>query len=440
MKLLPALRQRLTAGVFVYVVVVTVLVATLGYLVNERVEQLVWESLLESELAHLAARRDADPAYRWTDTETLKLYGPPTDRMLPPDLQGLPPGVHDEVLFAGSQHAVLIGNIGGAPVALTLDIAQLEHSEWILNWTAAAWCIVGVVLLALVTYLWAGWLVRPLTSMAAQITSWSPQRSAQRIALPSNAPREAEIIASGLNDYAQRLEQFLDRERAFINTASHELRTPIAIISGAAEVALDRTVASAATSASLRHILHTAQDMEHLVSLLLALAKDPSRLHMADETIDLADLLVLVAQDHEHLAKRKELTLNLELSAAPSICAPRQIVRAAVGNLVRNAIENSDRGTITVSARSPAHVVVTDPGHGMSEAEMSAIYTSLARSTDFGDKEVGIGIDLITRLCDHLGWRLTFESQPARGTTARLDFESDASSLTETTFFRRTVS
>lgn len=440
MNMLPALRQRLTLGVFLYVVVVTLVVAAHGYLVNERAEQLVWESLLDSELTHFAARTASDPSYGWTDTETLRLYGPLAGNAVPRELLDLPQGVHDEVPLNGGQYVVLVGSVDGETHAITLDISHLESNERGLTWTMAAWSAAAVAVLGLITYFWAGWLVRPLTSMAARISSWSPERAGQRIALPESAPREARVIATALNAYACRLEEFLERERAFINTASHELRTPIAVMSGAAEVALDRKATSPETALYLQHILRTARDMERLVSLLLALAKDPARLHAADESIDLSNLLLLVAQDHEHLAKRKELRLDLELEEALTICAPPQIVRAAVGNLVRNAIENSDRGTITVTARHPACVIVADPGHGMSEVEMSAIYTNLARSSEVGDYEAGIGIDLIARLCEHLGWRLTLQSQPERGTTATLDFDPDAVETRRTTFFRQRAS
>jgi signal transduction histidine kinase len=137
-------------------------------------------------------------------------------------------------------------------------------------------------------------------------------------------------------------------------------------------------------------------------------------------------MLPQVARDHEHLANVKNLSLNIDVSGAPIIDAPQQIVRAAVGNLLRNAIENSDCGTISVEAGKPGWVRVTDPGHGMSELEMSRLYTRQARSGKAGESSGGIGIELISRLCDHLGWQLSFESQPGRGTLASLYFTIDA--------------
>jgi signal transduction histidine kinase len=134
-------------------------------------------------------------------------------------------------------------------------------------------------------------------------------------------------------------------------------------------------------------------------------------------------VVTTVTKDHQHLARLKELTLQFEIEDAPTIDAPPQILHAAIGNLVRNAIENSDRGTIIVAAGTPARITVTDPGHGMSDREMSDLYTKLARSGDTGGSGDGIGIELISRLCAHLGWRLSFESRSGKGTIAVLEFD-----------------
>ena len=78
---------------------------------------------------------------------------------------------------------------------------------------------------------------------------------------------------------------------------------------------------------------------------------------------------------------------------------------------------------ILLIARQAGKVTVDDPGHGLSDEEMSAMYTRLARAGTMGGS-AGIGIDLIARLCDHLGWKLSFSSEPGKGTRAALDFRT----------------
>ena len=125
--------------------------------------------------------------------------------------------------------------------------------------------------------------------------------------------------------------------------------------------------------------------------------------------------------DHRHLTRDKDLSLALAPLQPCEIVAPLPIVQAAIGNLLRNAIEHSDRGRITIRLEAPATVVIDDPGHGMSPEEISAIYARLARGG--GDRDgSGIGLDLISRLCEHLDWRLDIASGPGGGTTTTLGF------------------
>ena len=108
-------------------------------------------------------------------------------------------------------------------------------------------------------------------------------------------------------------------------------------------------------------------------------------------------------EDHRHLTRDKDLDLALGPLPHCEIVAPAAIVQAAVGNLLRNAIENSGRGRIRVRLQADATVVIEDPGHGMSPEEISAIYARVARGGG-GRDGGGIGLELIARLCDHLGW------------------------------------
>jgi len=260
--------------------------------------------------------------------------------------------------------------------------------------------------------------LRPLADMARAIAALSPDRSGQQVAIEARASSELVVIANALNDYLRRNERFVERERTFINTASHELRTPLAVIDGATEIGLQPDAQAATARHQLLRIQRTVRDMKQLIALLLALAKDPSRLAQAGEPVDLPSLLAQIVDDHVYLTEGKSLQLRLSAPHACRIVAPPGIVRAAIGNLLRNAIEHSDNGTIDVELRGDATVVIRDPGHGMSPEQVSAIYGRLARggAADGG----GIGLDLIARLGEHLGWRLEIDSDPARGTVATL--------------------
>lgn len=417
-----SLRHRILAWLAGYAALLLVAMFTHSLLVNEEAEQLVWESLLDSELAHFLERKAKDPDYLWTDTDNLKLYVEGSERLEPEALAALPAGVSDDVALNGREHVVLVKSIDGKRHVLTLDITRLEHEEEAI----AAIMLVSGLLVVLVAGLVIAWglgrITRPLSRLAADISQLQPDRNDQHLAIDDSATSELVIIADALNDYLRRNQRFVERERVFINSASHELRTPIAVIAGATELALAQDALPAAARTQMNRVRNTAREVEQLISLLLVLAKDPARLGATSDRIALHQLLPELVDDHRHLTRGKDLVLLLETMPACDIVAPVAIVQVAIGNLLRNAIENSDRGEIHVGLQADATVVIEDPGHGMSPEEISALYAQVARD---GREGGGIGLDLISRLCEHLGWRLEFSSVSGRGTRATLHLRQD---------------
>lgn len=415
------LRQRILLALLGYVVVLSLAVIVNGLVVNEYVERMVWQTLLDSEFDHFLERRAEDPTFRWVDTEQMKLFDAGRPDTVPADLRGLPPGLHDDIMVDGIERVVLIREVDGRKLMLALDLTELEAREFDMGLTVIGSALTMVVLLGGLIAWGVNRLVRPLSHMADRIARLQPDKSGQRIEVPDSASAELVVIADALNDYLQRNDRFVERERVFIDSASHELRTPIAVIAGASEIALQHEM-PIATRSQLTRIRRTARDVEHLISLLLVLARDPARLALSSDRVALDQLLPEIVEDHRYLTRDKDLAITLAPMPSIEIVAPLPIVQAAVGNLLRNAIEHSDRGEIAVRLEAPATVVIDDPGHGMTPEEISAIYARVARGG--GDRGgSGIGLDLISRLCEHLGWQLEIASSHGNGTTTTLRFQ-----------------
>jgi signal transduction histidine kinase len=419
-----SLQLRITVGVIVYMLLLSLAVVYHGATVNERAERLLWRSLLQSELDHYLARHKEDPDYHWRDTDDVILYDSNEPRTIPHRLTTLSPGLHDDIKVDGRERVALVKDQVGRRFIVSLDITSFEDEERHLSTLMVGSALGGLLLSGIIVAWGLRRLAKPLSKLATDIAALQPDRPGQRIEPGARASSELVVIADAVNGYIERNARFVERERAFIDSASHELRTPIAVIAGASEIALDQLTLTqsdtpVATRQQLQRILHTARGVEQLISLLLVLAKDPRRLAGISDHFRLDQLLPEIMEDHRHLCADKNLTLELAPLPACEVVAPLTIVQAAIGNLLRNAIENSDRGTIVITLRPEAVVVIDDPGHGMSPEEISAIYARMARGG--GREGSGIGLDLIARLCEHLGWNLKLEPRAERGTRATLD-------------------
>lgn len=415
MKTRRSLHAKLLIWLGGYVVLLTGVVMLQGFIVSEFVEDVVRKSVMSQELERHLERRASDPDHRWYDTDAMQLYGLP-ERAPPPVLSALAEGVHNGIWMDGREIVALVRQVRGVRYVMVLDVTEPEAREDTLIVFLFGLSLVLVLVLGVLI----AWGLRrslgPLSSLARDIGALAPDCAGQRIVLGDSATSELQVIADALNDYLHRYEVFVERERVFNDTASHELRTPIAVIAGASELALEQPGLPANARQQVQRILHTARGVEQLIALLLTLAKDPARLARASDTVQLHKLLPEIIDDHRHLLQDKALTIVVDGLAPCTVEAPPHIVQAAIGNLLRNAIENSDRGVIRVRLDADATVTIEDPGHGMTHEEISRIYAQMARQ---GGRE-GIGLDLLGRLCEHLGWRLTITSTPGSGTLGRL--------------------
>ncbi|MCS3745957.1 signal transduction histidine kinase [Xanthomonas arboricola] len=413
------LGRRVMVWLFGYTLLMTLAVFGTAQYLHERAEHGVWRSLLNSELDSILDSSAQSPGYHWQDSDTLRLYRLDGGKAVPPVLRTLHPGLHEHDVD-GRPSAVMVRDTAQAGrLALVLDITDFEALEkFLTRWMLAAGvALIGITLL-MGAYAMAR-LVSPLVELARDIGALRPERRAQQVAVGAQGSAELYVIADALNDYLERNGQFVERERAFIDSASHELRTPIAVIGNAVELALEQPGTPPAVRHQLQRIAQTSASVEQLIALLLVLAKDPGRLVRSSDTVRLDHLIPDIVADHAHLCADKDLQLVIEPLPPCSLTAPVAIVQTAIGNLLRNAIENSDRGIIRIALSAPGVVRISDPGHGMTPEEISAIYARLAR----GDARQGngIGLELIGRLCEHLGWKLSLESDAGQGTVATLD-------------------
>ena len=414
-----SLRRRMVLWLLAFAAVVSILVFAIGIHVHEHAEHAAWRSLLGSELTAIEEHSARDPGYRWQDSDTLRLYRLDAADGVPDVLQGLHNGLHDNIQVDGRLSAVMVRpSEKMGRLALVLDIEDFHEMESFAERSALLGGIVLIVVTGLAAWLGVSRLVRPLAVLADDIGRLHPGAQAQRIKVARGGSSELYVIADALNDYLERNDRFVERERLFIDMASHELRTPVSVIAGAAELALKSEHTASSTRSLLERIRGSARGMQELIDLLLVLAKDPIRLQGMEERQALGPMLQAVVHDHQHLAEHKDLAIVIEDPVACDVLGPAAIVQAAIGNLLRNAIENSDRGTIRIHVETPATVVITDPGHGMSPDEIGATYSRIARGG--GDRQgSGIGLDLIARLCEHLGWEMELTSSD-QGTIATL--------------------
>jgi len=256
----------------------------------------------------------------------------------------------------------------GREVVLVVGQATDDNEESLgtLKLLLLAGLPVALALASLAGYGVAAAALRPVEAMRRKAAEIGDASTGERLPLPGTADELGRLGAT-LNAMLARLEQALDRERRFVADASHELRTPVAILKAELELALRE----GRTEEELRDALGSAfEETERITRLaddLLVLARtDSGTLPLRLERLSPADLMTDVARRFRAAGHRIEVDAPAQLA----LSGDRLRLEQALGNLVANALEHGEE-PVRLWARSRGSAVelhVEDQGAGLPPA------------------------------------------------------------------------
>jgi len=239
---------------------------------------------------------------------------------------------------------------------------------------------------------------------------------------------EVKRLSDTFDDMVGRLENAFESQKQFIQDASHELRTPIAIAQTNIEVAEMEEKATAGDYKRLMEILKMSLDRLNKLSDSLLLLSEGDQPQMKLSVVDIASILNEVAV--EARAKATAASVSLELEPLPDempTLGDALRLKQAVINLVDNAIKyNKPGGTVKVSARAEGNQIimqVQDTGIGISQADRERIFNRFFRvdkSRSRAQGGIGLGLAIVKKIVEDHGGTISVESTPGEGSTFRI--------------------
>jgi signal transduction histidine kinase len=206
--------------------------------------------------------------------------------------------------------------------------------------------------------------------------------------------------------YVEDLELALTLERdksAFLAALSHELKTPLNVILGFADVLLSEVEGplSADAKENLETVRRSGLHLKALIKDILDLSGlESGELTLTREFTDVYSIADDVLKEHRVSAQEKQLELSLTGRSAQAWADPVR-VRQIIGNLVSNAIKFTQKGAVRVSIEPREEhcaIIVTDTGPGIARGEQSAIFDDYTQVGDVRSRGAGTGLGLaITR-------------------------------------------
>ncbi|WP_084162285.1 sensor histidine kinase [Methylocaldum szegediense] len=268
-----------------------------------------------------------------------------------------------------------------------------------------------------------GYLAKHFNQMAQELEIQRRKLGEAHAALEHKVA-ERTLELNRLNGELQRLDH---ARRQFFADISHELRTPITVIRGEAEVTLrGRNKEAEEYKESLQRILDLSLQLGKLVNDLLFLARaETAHLQFEWEMLDFVELVVNAAEDIRVLAQDKSIEVTLNVADTPVwVRGDKQRLRQVVFILGDNAVRYSDAGSrirIDLEADGAEAVLrVNDRGIGIPAHDLELIFDRYYRSTNArrsSDDGTGLGLPVAKAIVTAHGGRISAHSSEGHGTT-----------------------
>jgi signal transduction histidine kinase len=289
------------------------------------------------------------------------------------------------------------------------------------------WTLAGLSLLLWVASALAGrWLVRrglaPMARMASAARAMKATDLHQRLPAPGTGDELADL-QQAFNDLLSRLQDAFERQRRFTGDASHQLRTPLAVLLGQIEVALrrDRPAEEYRQVLSLAHA--QGLQLRRIVEALLFLARAD-----AESPLEALEVVDLAAWLPGHLAgwaghpRAADLRPRVAADAPLPVRVQPLLLGQLLDNLLDNAFKYSEPGTPVVVTASrdgdQIALAVEDAGPGIDAADLPHVvepFYRSARARLAGRGGTGLGLAVAQRIASVFGGRIEAAAEPGRG-------------------------
>lgn len=281
---------------------------------------------------------------------------------------------------------------------------------------------IALLVSGLVSLLLAAMLSRPLRRL---------RRTAQALAAGDLEARvgghgrdEIGALARDFDLMAERLRGMLHSQRRLLRDVSHELRSPLARL----RVALELAEKNPARPEILARIGKEADELERLVTDLLSLARlESGQLELQRKILSLSELLRTVVTDADFEAGARQRRVELQLTAEGQVPGDAVLLRSAIENVVRNAIRHTpEHGCVEVElSRSGKNlcIEVRDQGPGVPEGELTRMFEPFTRIAEARDRHsggFGLGLSITGQIISAHGGRVEARNREQGGLCVRL--------------------
>lgn len=405
-----SLRQRIVWLFCLFTLLVSALFSLLSFVFVYIVEDIFFERTLRQEMQYVQnyhAEFGTWPAPRQAYIQIIE------------DHSALPPAIakalreepqRKEFFGDDARHYHLLKSPSAPTITLLAEVGEYLVVRPMRQQITIALGLISTLVFAFAVILgyWiANRAMLPLSKLAKLVSTSRPDALPKDFAshYPAN---EIGVLAHSLQATLTRIDAFIQREQNFTRDASHELRSPLAVATGAVEL-LNQQALEGMPRQQLARAEYATIQMQQILDTLLALAREvtPDTHHSQVQLLPIIENCIL---QHAYLLQGREVDVSVDVAPNTVVNAHQGVMNILLANLISNAFRYVQRGQIWI-AYTDNQLSVKDTGQGMPVDLGPSVLEHRVKGPD--SVGLGIGLSLVKRLCDHYGYALCFDSTPS---------------------------
>jgi len=314
----------------------------------------------------------------------------------------------------------------GRRYTLVIELPPQQHTLFGPNGIPGLWVLIGIVSSGLVCYILARYLTSPIVRLREATQKLAAgDLSARAGVSPSRRHDEMAQLVRDFDRMAERIESLMTAQSRLLTDISHELRSPLARLNVALELARQRSGPEA--QSALERIEREATRLNGLIQELLTIARlAGSEGSVPRSPVQLEQLIQEIARDAEFEAQNHDCHVEVSVVDDCVVIGSPALLHSAIENVVRNAVHYTEQST-EVEIRleegqgtlgSEAVIRVTDSGPGVPEDALDKIFQPFYRIDDARGRQtggVGLGLAITERAVRLHGGAVKAANRPQGG-------------------------
>lgn len=252
---------------------------------------------------------------------------------------------------------------------------------------------------------------QPFFTTLQKVSEFRVNKSTQLI-LPETNIQEFKKLNLVLEEMMDQIKQDYESLKQFTENASHEIQTPLAIITSRIEVLLQENKLEENGWNSLKEIYEAAGRLSRLNKALLLLTKIENRQFNSSETIDLGEILVSLLPVYEEQVIQKRLTVTSNIQEAIQVNANLELIRVLLRNLISNSIRhNTEGGEILIQLNSDDLIISNS---GIDDGTDPEKYFDRFYKKSNNPHSLGLGLAIVKEICELHGFAYNYTIEDQR--------------------------